>query len=98
MKVLLERSGGFTGVRRTVEVDTTALGPERAAELAGLVERSGVRSAEPAAAPPCPGRPDRFSYRLTLEEEAGARTLTLGEDALTPELAQLIEWLQEQKP
>ena len=37
---------------------------------------------------------DRFVYRLTVEEEAGARSVSVGEDAAPEPLRRLIEWLQ----
>ena len=93
MKVRLERSGGLANIRRTVTVDATALAPERAEELRRLVAAADIAAflENPA---PRPGRPDHFVYRLTLEDEAGARSVSVPEDTASEPLRHLIDWLQ----
>ncbi|MDD5563394.1 MAG: hypothetical protein PHQ91_06740 [Thermoanaerobaculaceae bacterium] len=93
MRVRLERSGGFANVRRSVTVDAAALAPERAVELRDLLAAAGLDTL-PEEPPPRPGRPDRFVYRLTLEDEAGARSVSVSEDAASEPLRHLIDWLQ----
>ena len=93
MRVKLERSGGFANVRRTVTVDEEALAPERAQELRRLVDHADLATF-PEDPTPVAGRPDRFVYRLTVEDEGGARAVTVGEDAVSTEMRRLLEWLQ----
>ena len=71
----------------------TALAPERAEELRRLVAAADLASFPEHPALPA-GRPDKFVYRLTVEEEAGARSVSVGEDAAPEPLRRLIEWLQ----
>ena len=93
MRVKLERSGGFANIRRTTAVDATALAPERAEELRRLVAAADLASFPERPAPPA-GRPDRFVYRLTVEDEAGSRAVTVSEDAASAEMRRLLDWLQ----
>ncbi len=93
MKVRLERSGGFANLHRTVTVDAAALAPERAEELRRLVAAAdlGRFSQNPT---PLAGRPDRFVYRLTIEDESAGHTVTVSEDAASENLQRLVDWLQ----
>lgn len=94
MRVKLERSGGFANVRRSVTVDAAALTPERADELRRLVAAAdlGTFSENPT---PLAGKPDRFIYRLTIEDEKAEHTVTVSEDAASEDLQRLVEWLQQ---
>ena len=93
MRVKLERSGGFAGIKRTVAVDAATLPPEDAAELARLVAAADLEhySETPTDRP---GKPDRFIYRLTVEHEGGQRSVSVGEEAVSPVLRRLLDWLQ----
>ena len=93
MRVRLERSGGMANIRRTVTVDEEALAPERAQELRRLVDRADLATF-PEDPTPVAGGPDRFVYRLTVEDGAGTRAVTVGEDAASTEMRRLLEWLQ----
>jgi hypothetical protein len=42
MKVWFEESGGYAGLLRGCEIDTSALPPEKAKELEQLVKASGI--------------------------------------------------------
>lgn len=74
--VRIERSGGFAGLKASVELDGAALtAPQRTAVLA-LV--SPARAARAAPAVPAP---DRFSYRVQVTDADGrSLTLTLSEE------------------
>jgi len=93
MRVKVERSGGFADVRRSVTVDAAALPAARAAELRRLVAAADL-AAFPENPTPLPGRPDRFVYRLTVEDEAGARAVTVSEDSASEEMQRLLDWVQ----
>ena len=81
MKVTVERSGGFAGIRRVYgPVDTDDLAPERAAALGEL-----VGAAE--AAPPGQPLPDDFGYRVTVEGGAGPERTFATSSAAGAELA-----------
>ena len=93
MRVRLERSGGFANIRRTVTVDDAALPPERAEELRRLVAAADLATF-PENPTPRAGRPDRFVYRLTVEDEGGARSVTVSEDTAPEAFRRLLDWLQ----
>ena len=93
MRVKVERSGGFANVRRSVTVDAAALAPERAAELRRLVEAADLATF-PENPTPLAGRPDRFIYRLTVEDEVGSRAVTVSEDSASDEMQRLLDWVE----
>jgi hypothetical protein len=62
MKISIERSGGFAGIARRTEVDTSLLAPEEARRIEGLV-RAAAR-ARPSGAP---NVADAFEYRIAID-------------------------------
>jgi len=88
MRITLQRSGGFGGIRPpAVTVDTEKLSPENARELESLVQSSGVRDSSAKAPRKKDGPPqaDRFSYTLTLGDASGReQTVILNEAELSP--------------
>jgi len=93
MRITLERSGGVANVRRAVTVDAAALAPERAEELRRLVAAADL-AMFPENPTPLAGRPDRFVYRLTVEDKAGSRAVTVSEDAASDGMQRLLDWVQ----
>jgi hypothetical protein len=76
--VVVRRSGGFAGVSRTGEV---SLGDDpRTPEIESLLSRIDLHSIVPA-----PPQPDRFVYMFRVQ----GQRVTVGEQALTPELSRL---------
>ncbi|RSN71204.1 MULTISPECIES: protealysin inhibitor emfourin [Actinomadura] len=76
MKVTVVRSGGFAGIERRAESDSTS-----DPVLAGLVRRVDLDSVPP------PGRiPDQFLYEIDID---GRRT-TVGEAQLSGPLRELV--------
>ena len=94
VKVQFERSGGFTGIKRAVTVDSQSLPPGEARELKERVERAdffnlpteiiGQKGA------------DQFVYTLTVESEGRRHTVRTGDTAAPERLKPLIEWLTAQ--
>jgi carotenoid cleavage dioxygenase-like enzyme len=93
MRVKLERSGGFANVHRSVTVDAATLAPSRAAELHRLVAAADLGKF-PENPTPLAGRPDRFTYQLTVEDGGASHTATVSEDVATEDLQRLVDWLQ----
>lgn len=93
MKVRLERSGGFANIRHTVTVDVAALPSERAEELHRLVAAADLATF-PENPTPLAGRPDRFVYRVTVEDEGSARSVSVREDSAPEPFRRLVDWLQ----
>ena len=73
MKIVIERSGGFAGIRRRYELEIDA------AQLEAL-KSSVAENAEGA---------DRFNYRVIVEGGQGSPTLNVSEELLTKVLGRL---------
>ena len=92
MRLNLTRSGGLTGVPRTVTVDDGRLAPADRAELRELLDRA--RLFELPARLPAPQRqPDRFQYELHAEDGARRQTVVVDEAAVPATLQPLLDWL-----
>jgi emfourin len=84
VKVSVVRSGGFAGIERHGESDTTS-----DPLLCGLVARVDLGSVPP------PGRiPDQFVYDIDI----GGRTATVGEAQLTGPLRELVHHVLGRTP
>jgi hypothetical protein len=81
MKVTVVRSGGFAGIERRAEADTS--------EEPELAELSELAARDDLAPPPREEGNDRFVYEFDL----GGRTVTLGESQLTEPLRELVRRL-----
>jgi hypothetical protein len=68
-----ERSGGFTGMRIAVEVDTSTLSSDERAEVSGLVNAADFF--EMPARIAAPGGADDFVHVLTVESEGRRHTV-----------------------
>lgn len=80
MRIQVKRTGGFAGIDRHAEVDTTAR-PD-AQEWHALAERA---AADGRGTPPV-GVPDGFSYQITLDD----RTVYCSDPRLTEDQRKLI--------
>jgi hypothetical protein len=81
--IWFERSGGFTGISNSVEIDSKSLSAEEAKKLGQLVDQSGffeVHKIDSATEE----LPDQFQYKITIEYEDNRHTLTFAE-ATVPE-------------
>ena len=93
MKISLERSGGFAGIRRTHNVSTAEMPKDEAEQLTNLVHQSGfyelpseIRSTGPGA--------DQFQYQITVDSEQGTHSVQVDEGAISPQLQPLLDWLK----
>jgi hypothetical protein len=78
MKVIVERHGGFAGLKRRGERDGASLSPEQHTEL------SRVMAAAPGQRDP---GADRLTYRIEVHDEAGQRVVHVPESAMPASLA-----------
>jgi hypothetical protein len=91
MQIRLERSGGITGIPVTVTVDTSVLSPEAIAYLHRLIEAAHFFDL-PATLPAAP-QPDRFQYKVTVQEGDRSHTITVAETVIPDGLRPLLTWL-----
>ena len=94
MRASLERTGGFAGMRLTSTADTDKLAPEEAKELRQLVEAADFFRLPPKIATQA-NQPDRFQYKLTVEDDQRTHTVMVSEAAIPPRVRPLAEWLTQ---
>ena len=92
MRILFERTGGFAGLKLRAALEEKSLSPRELRRLHKLLEKSRfftlpLRMESPGASP------DRFQYRLTVEDRNCSHTVQASEDAIPPEMRPLVEWL-----
>ncbi len=94
MRVVLVRTGGFGGLGMTAAADEDALAPADRDELRRLVAEADPWSL-PALVPAPPPRPDRFRYRLTVEDGGRRHELRIAEEDLPDRLRPLVRWMEQ---
>jgi hypothetical protein len=95
MRATLERTGGFAGMRLATTADTSQLSPEDAQRLKELVDSANFFQL-PETITPKTVQPDRFQYRLTVEDDNHrTHTVTVGEAALPPNVRPLADFLTQ---
>ncbi|HHT9120859.1 MAG TPA: protealysin inhibitor emfourin [Candidatus Hypogeohydataceae bacterium YC41] len=92
LRIYFERTGGFAGIRFTTTIDTSELPPEEAEKLRKMVEEADFFNLPAKITSPSP-QPDRFQYKLRVEEEGRQHTVTVSEEAMPPKLSPLVKWL-----
>jgi hypothetical protein len=103
MKLVVERTGGFAGLKRRGERNGEDLSPEQHAALDQLIaasdrgkspgnQQSSDGPAVPGPAEQDPGA-DRFTYRLEIQDENGTRSITVPESEMPKELMGIaLQW------
>ena len=96
MQVTVERTGGFTGIPLTKTVDSATLSHQEAVRLHQMMDAADFFEL-PSTIPSTP-QPDRFQYRITVEQEGKQHSVTVGEAAVPVNLKPLLNWLMAQPP
>ncbi|MEJ1930346.1 protealysin inhibitor emfourin [Nostoc sp. NIES-2111] len=94
MRVFLERTGGFAGISKSINVDTNQLSQQEAEELSRLVAAADLFRL-PAQMISSHPQIDRFQYQITIEDNGQRHTVTANEAALPNSLKTLVEWLNQ---
>lgn len=94
MHITVERTGGFTGIPLTKMLDSGTLSPQEAAGLQQMMESADFFKL-PSTIPSTP-QPDRFQYRITVEQEGRRHSVTVGETAIPAGMKPLLNWLMTQ--
>jgi len=92
MKILFERSGGFTGISRTHNVSTAELPGDEAEQLTNLVHQSGFYDLPPVI-PSTGSQADHFQYQITVDGDRGTHSVRVDEGAVPPRLKPVLDWL-----
>jgi hypothetical protein len=92
MRILFERSGGFSGRKIQGSLDSSMLPSSQARRLTRLIEQSGFFKLPPVLESAEPGA-DRLHYRVTIESEQGRHTVEANEAAIPGSLRPLLDFL-----
>ncbi len=87
MRVALTRSGGFTGTRAHVELDSETLTPADAEQLRRLVAATDFSASRSIASR------DAFAYDLVVDDGGRLRTCRTDDASMSGPTRALIEWL-----
>jgi hypothetical protein len=90
VKISIVRGGGLAGMVTQTTLDADDLSGPDAATLRAKVDQAAVFGPRGHGTRP---QPDRFSYELTVEDEGRRHTLRLPEQDLSPQLQDLITWV-----
>jgi hypothetical protein len=93
VKISIVRGGGLAGMVTRTTLDADDLSGPDAATLRAKVDQAGVFGPHGTGTRPGRPQPDRFSYELTVEDEDKRQTLRLPEQDLSPQLQDLITWV-----
>jgi len=97
MKIYFERSGGFTGILRSLSVDTSSLPSDQAGQIQNMVEKANFFNLSPAQPQSKPGSADYFTYKITVEAEDGrTHSVECTDIAMQPSIKPLIDFLGKQ--
>lgn len=92
MRITLERIGGFTGMRMTRVINTDQLPSKEADQLHQLLTKTDFFH-QPAETLESSRQPDRFQYRVCVEDGKRKHTVLVSETAMSHQFRQLIDRL-----
>jgi len=92
MRVVFERSGGFSGLKLKGSVDSSALSLSQARRLTKLLKQSGFFELPSILESPHEGA-DHFTYRVTVETEERKHTVEASDIAMPAPMRPLLDFL-----
>ncbi len=92
MLIKFERTGGYAGMSISATINAADLPVDRAEELSRLIEKADFFNLPERIVSPAP-RPDRFQYKVKVQEKGRTHTVTVSEEAMPANLGPLIKWL-----
>jgi Emfourin len=93
MKVGFRQSGGFAGLVRGIDLDTSKLDADQASELEQLVAASGIQGTKSVRKQ---AAPDQFQYEITIEQDDQISKLSFDEHTLPTAAQPLYRYLKPQ--
>jgi hypothetical protein len=91
MKVTLTQAGGYAGLVRTTELDSSQLPADEASTLAALVREVAEAGARPQTAP----HPDALEFELRTVDDDGRTRVVVLHDPLPPAAQRLVKFIRE---
>jgi hypothetical protein len=91
MKVTLTQAGGYAGLVRTTELDSSQLAADEAATLAALVREVAGADERPHRAP----HPDAIEYELRIVDDDGRTRVIVMVDPLPPAGERLVKFIRQ---
>jgi hypothetical protein len=93
VRIYFERTGGIAGMTMATTFDSATLSVDEANQLRQLIDTADFFHLPPnfSSLPP---HPDRFQYKLTIEESGKCHTVVVNEEAVPEALRPLIKWLR----
>lgn len=91
MHIIVERTGGFTGIPLSKTITDTQLSPSEASQLNALVAASHFF--ELPATVPADKQTDRFQYQITITRNGKQHCVNVSESQLPAPLKPLLVWL-----
>jgi hypothetical protein len=93
MRIEFERSGGFMGLRQTVQLDTDEMDPNEASEIRKMIESAGFFDL-PEELSGSDRSVDQYHYRVTVEFSQEYRhTVVVGDSDAPEDLQPLLQRL-----
>ena len=92
--VWFERSGGFTGISSSVEIDSKLLSLDESEKLKQLIDQSDFFEWSKSDTIPV-DMPDQFQYTITIEHEGEKRTLEFSDITMPDTMRPLINYLSQ---
>jgi hypothetical protein len=91
MHVTIQRTGGFAGIPSTKSIHAASLSAPEIDHLERMIK--SARFFELPALIPSKPQPDRFEYRITVEQDGKKHSVTAAEPVLPAELKPLVDWM-----
>lgn len=91
MRINFSQSGGFTGIRRSLSLDTGTMPPDEARELEDSVNSAGFFDLPEVLQS---GGADRLQYKLTIERDAASHSIQMDDGSIPLALSPLIKKLE----
>lgn len=90
--IWFERSGGFTGITLSMELENNDLESDEAGEVEDLIDQSGFFALQEKDSLSSEA-PDQFQYKITIEYKGKKKTVEMTESAVSGGLRPLINYL-----
>ena len=93
MKIRFERSGGFTGIPVTAEINSQSLAEDEVQQLQELIQTARFFDLPVHPTEPASGGADQFQYQISIEDGGQSHTIETTDGAATDDLRPLLRHL-----